>query len=126
MDREALEVVGTIGDVNPLDYGGGIVYRDKVGALSLEWYEPEDEDNEDSPITCYRVDLDHGAESWMALGAVAKTCDESELELRAAFDSPDPVRLAHAFWSVAMYHGWHNLDSDPLTLTRAEAEARIV
>lgn len=124
MDRQALEIIGTIGDVNPLDYGGGFVYRDKVGACSLEWYEPEDDSDEESDIICYRVDIDYGAESWMDLPAVAKSADHADIA-EAIEDDSNPMRRALAFWSVAGHWGWHELDHYPLRLTRAEAEARI-
>lgn len=116
-------IIGTIGDVNPLDYGGGFVYRDDDGGHSIEWYEPEDDTNEDCAILVYRFPIDGGAESWMDLASVASSADHASIA--EDFKSDNPVVRAYAFWSVAGHYGWHNLDSDPLRLTRAEAEARI-
>lgn len=45
-------------------------------------------------------------------------------ELRAMFCSDDPIERAQAWRMVGEYHGFENLDSYPLELTRAEAVAR--
>lgn len=39
--------------------------------------------------------------------------------------SENPIDRAHAYRAIGEYHGWDNLDSYPLTLTRAEAKARF-
>lgn len=125
MDPRAMRVVGTIGDVNPVDYGGGVVLEDGVGVCSVEWYEPLDEDDDGSDVWVYRVDIDHGVEDWMELNAVARTSGLDVAELTAGFDSKDPVTRARAWWTLACHYGWHELDSYPDRLTYAEAEARL-
>jgi hypothetical protein len=113
--------VGTIGDVNPLDYGGGLVFSDRV-----EWYEPDDENDENSRVRCYRVDFDVLSDSWIDFNAVASTVDRKAAELlHSARTSTDPQVRANAVWDVALHYGWHELDGYSLHLTRAEAEARI-
>ena len=45
-------------------------------------------------------------------------------DLITDFCSDDPIRRAQAWRVVGDYHGYENLDSDPLVLTRAEVKKR--
>ncbi len=45
-------------------------------------------------------------------------------DLAAKFCSDNPLDRAWAYREVGEYHGFENLDHDPFTLTRAEAEER--
>lgn len=58
------------------------------------------------------------------LDSVASTVDSTEEELIRMFCSSDPTELAWAYRELAMYHGWHELDSDPIRLTSDEVDAR--
>lgn len=52
-------------------------------------------------------------------------CFSMELEeLQRLFISDSAVERAHGYRAVGDYHGFVNLDSDPLTLTRDEVTAR--
>jgi hypothetical protein len=140
------ELVGTIGDVDPLGYGGGFVFRDKTGVYppEIEYVEPiGDGGSRDDvqSVTAYRVVLEphtyidgvlsdnpfHPAYPvWYAddLDSMCKTCDCDRDELIDKFCSDDPMERAMAYENVASYWGWHELDHYPLTLTPAEAEER--
>jgi hypothetical protein len=145
--------VANLGDRTPLDYGGYFVYIDKTGV-----YEPEaellaldDESDEDSAYTIYRVLLErkklvegwHGYlvpfkydaswphpveryDEWFHedLGSVAVLVGATKEQLEQDLTSADPKVRAHAYRAIYDYHGWENGDSYPLRVTRAEAEKR--
>jgi len=118
--------LGHIGDVNYVEYGGGPVYEDDDGSSSVEWIEP-DEENFDEPgatWTVYRVELDQEIPDWIDVQDIANSVGRSWMEIASDFKSPDPMRRAFAYWDVAGYHGWHELDNYPLELGRAEVGAR--
>lgn len=134
------EFVANLGDVSPLDYGGYFIFKDKT-----ETYAPEAEllvepcdDSNDGPYLVYRFTLDRFKMKrgylvalseyveWFAkdLESVASCVGSTEDELQDQFCSIDPLERAHAYRAIGEYHGFDNLDSYPLTLTRSEVEAR--
>lgn len=136
-------VVGRIGDVNPVDYGGGIVLVDDTGvyAPELEFYEAES-DSDDSVVQVYRVSLEpHTFEGgvlsdnpyhrdypvWYAdrLERVACTMDCTVDDMVSSLCGNDPIAKAIVYHDLASYFGWVEFDNYPLELTRAEAEARL-
>ena len=136
------ELVGTIGDVNPVDYGGGFVFRDKtvVYEPEVEYIEPNGDEPEDG-VTVYRVSMEKhtfidgilsdnpyhpGIFVWYAdkLASVCKTCDCHLDELIAALCGDDPSSKAWAYETMAICWGWGEFDHYPLTLTAEEAEKR--
>jgi hypothetical protein len=145
------EFVANLGDVNPFDYGGYFVHRDKTGVYpeEAELLVVDDEESETSTYTVYGVVLDrlkmvdgylvpfkydsswpHPVErydEWFheKLGDVADSIGTTKEELEEAFTSADPIIRADAYRVIGDYHGWENLDHDPLTsLSRAEVEER--
>src|SRR3990167_25857 len=145
------KLVANLGDVNPLEYGGYFVYTDETGVYEAqaELLIVEDLlDGRDQKYTVYRFPLDRctlvngilsdnkfhpECMAWFGyrdkdrpqdsdLGDVAKYADLPDIaELLC---SENPVDRARAYQAIGDYHGWDNLDSYPLTLTRAEAEER--
>lgn len=133
--------VGTLGDINPIDYDGGFVFEDTTGVYppEVEYY-VRDSDDDDSKIRVYRFIVepctfingvlsdnpyhkDHAV--WFAdsLTALASFCGIDELV--QMFCSPDTMTRAHAWLEVGLYWGFNELDDYPLVLTYTEAEARI-
>lgn len=143
MSQPDWEFVANVGDVNPLDYGGLFIYRDRTGvyAPELERVEP-DSDADDCTYTVWRAVLENctyvnGILSdnrfhpdyavWFAddLDMLARFSDTTRAELVALFTSSDPRERARAWSIVGDYHGWENLDSYPLErMTRAELVER--
>jgi hypothetical protein len=144
------KLIANLGDVNPIEYGGYFVYRDETGTYTEEaelLLEPP-EDATEERWTVYRVPLDRcklirgylvsakykadwphplpSYDEWFHkdLEGVADSMDWDIDELREAFCSADPLKRAEAYRAVGDYHGWENLDSYPLTLTREEVETR--
>jgi hypothetical protein len=131
------ELVGQMGDVDYITYGGTLVYRDADNE-----YTPEAETvvpmlkiiptkEENDQWTVYRYPLEkctlvNGVLSdnkyhpehpaWFAdiLESVAETCDTDADDLREAFCSDDIMRRAWAYDTVANYSGYHEFDSYPI------------
>lgn len=137
------ELVGTIGDRNPVEYGGGYVFRDKTGvyAPEVEWIEPYDDSV--PSVMVYRVPMErhtyvdgilsdnpyHPDKAvWYAddLQFVCRYCGCDCDELIGNLCGDDPVARAWAYETLASYHGWHEFDHYPLGLTADEAERRYV
>ncbi len=121
--------IGHVGDVSFLDHGGGPVYPDGHGSYDLEYVEPPADDGPsfDSPKarwTIYRVNLDAHWIDWVKWADVARSAGMTAMELKRLAASKDPMKRAYAFETVVGYHGWYALDQYPMTLTRAEVEAR--
>jgi hypothetical protein len=153
------KLLDVLGDVNPIDHGGMLVYQDETGV-----YAPEAvvivaliKDYEDDPDRwiVYRFPLErctyiNGVLSdnpfhpehpaWFAtpesrrverpqdttyLSRVADNEGMEIEELIAAFCSADPIERAAAYEAIGSYHGFINLDHDPITdFDRSEMEAR--
>lgn len=58
------------------------------------------------------------------LASVAQYVGSTLQEMRNQLCSDDPTVRANVYRAIGDYHGYANLDSYPLTLTRAEAETR--
>jgi hypothetical protein len=120
--------IGTIGDVNFPEHGGGPVLDNGNGTYSLEYVEPpsDDLDFADPHVrwTIYRLDLDPGVPSWGSLNDVARSAGQNPKELKRAFESDDPMQRAWAYETWAGHYGWHEFDSYPLTLTCIETSKR--
>jgi hypothetical protein len=114
------------GDVNWFDYGGGLVFRDGRD-YELEVIIPPGGGLDHYEI--YRVPLDSEVPSWLDdndLQSIANTVDypEGAARLREDFSSSNISHRTNAYEAAAAYHGWHNFDSYPLQLSRAEARKR--
>ena len=137
------ELVGTLGDVDPLGYGGGWIFRDKTGVYppELEYVEPTIQHENTGTVMVYRLILEphtyvDGVLSdnsyhpetpvWYAdkLDSVCSCCDCDRDELIAALCGSEPVAKATAYENLAAYWGWHEFDQYPLELTPEEAEER--
>ncbi len=166
-------ILGTLGDVNPVDHGGGFVYSRKDRETDeqanptpeLEYIEPPCGDRWDCPVReCHGGEIDdcddpdcehenalcvacHGTGErldlrwtvyrvlvepyeWADWPAIASYTGLPPVDYVDAFKlhdgAPvDPMMMAHAIEDAASFHGWHEFDSDPLKLTRAEVEARV-
>lgn len=145
MSQPSWKFLENLGDASPLEYGGLFVYVDTTGVFPAEMERVELEDEEaETDSTRYVVhrvvlercsfidgvlsDNEHhrALPAWFAkdLHFVAASQDYPIDELRADFCDENPLARARAWRAVLDHHGWANGDSEPLTLTRAEAEER--
>ena len=154
MSQPAWECIAQLGDKNPIDHGGYWILRDTTGVYTEEAELLLVPDDEDGRYTIYRFTLDrctfingvlsdnkfhrdHAA--WWAKPEAernARPQDTTYLkniadfigieveELAEHFCSDDALKRAAAYRAVGDYHGFENLDSYPLTMTRQEVKAR--
>ena len=130
MSQPKWKEVGHIGDVNWPEYDGGPVMIDETGVYppELEYVEtpPDDAETDDPKArwTVWRVVLDKGVPDWGDIEDVADSAGQDPDELRAAFESDDPMERANAYWDWAGHYGWIEFDQYPLQLTCAEINER--
>jgi hypothetical protein len=125
--KYGFEIVGTVGDVNFPENGGGEVYKDGAG-FTLEYVDPPpddvDFDDKDARWTIYRVALEKGVPDGGSYKSAAKTAGMKPSELKAAFESDDPMVRAGAYEAWAAHYGWEELDPYPLVLDKKAVEDR--
>jgi hypothetical protein len=125
---EAGHVYGQLGDINPLDYSGGVVYQSGYGEPVLEYTHglegiegvgPYDEDVEDVELEVYRVSIEEDVLedlSWVDWKSVASYIDMPVSELKEHAKSGNVMARASVYEAVGSYEGWHELDSEPLRI----------
>jgi hypothetical protein len=150
MSQPHWKTVCTVGDVNPVDYSGGIVQVDETGVYAPECTWIEAGESEDDPVRVYRFILEPctfingilsdnrfhpdkpawfakpeserkpGVNSTTWLKGLADQFNESVEEFAQHFLSDDIQERAGAWMEVGHYHGFDNLDSYPLTMSPDE------
>jgi hypothetical protein len=144
MSQPSWKLLATIGDVNPVDHGGMLVYEDTTGVYAPEavMIRPLDDDDDNDRWIVYRFPLEkctcvdgvlsdneHHPEhpAWFAgsLKSVARSIGMPREELIEALCSDHLIERAAAYEAIGSHHGFINLDGDPITdLDRSEMEAR--
>lgn len=154
MTQPVWKLVGNLGDVNPLDYGGFFVYVDTTGVyppevevLQVDENEQDEDNNDNGHWTVYRFILEPctfinwvlsdnrshpDKPAWFAtpesrkldrpqdtcyFSGLCQFCDIEPEELVRLFCSDDPLERAQAWRTVGDYHGYDELDPDPLEFT---------
>ena len=128
-----IRLIGTTGDVNALDYGGGFVYADR-DAVYWEWWDgpigPNGEEIEYSPRYTYtvysvRVPTDVFKEfDWADFGAVAASIGMEPDELREHGWSSFVMKRVFAIEAIVGYYGAHELDQYPTQIRGAALNRR--
>lgn len=137
--------LGSVGDVNPIDYGGGYIFSSpESGGPHLEYFEGLDSDEraqrlsyddeaeekiDKLKVELFRVDLGKDAKDflsdhdWVDWDEIADSVGSDG----SAYE-PGKLRTAQAralaVQDAAGYHGWNNFDSYPLGLTVGELKKR--
>jgi len=127
--------IGRVGDVDPIAYGGGFIYKDETGVYGPEmthfeplpdeeWHKTEGK----TPVNVYRVLLESGTREWWyeKLDAIASYTGQSLEELQADAVSPNPITLAFLYGSLISYFGVEEFDSYPVVITEDEAYTKYV
>lgn len=136
-DQATWRLLANIGDASPLDHGGYFVYTDETGV-----YPPEAELLEplvdgkyelrrfilepctfvDGVLSDNRFHPNHPA--WFAdsLESIQESSDIGNIVTLLC--STDPIDRATAWRAIGEYHGFENLDSYPVNLTKKEAKKR--
>jgi hypothetical protein len=144
MSQPSWKLLATIGDVNPVDHGGMLVYEDTTGVYAPEavMIRPLDDDDDNDRWIVYRFPLEkctcvdgvlsdneHHPEhpAWFAgsLKSVAKSIGATRGDLIEQLCSKNPIERAYSYLAIGEYHGFINLDHEPVTdLDRSEMESR--
>ena len=110
-----LKVIGSLGDVNPLEYEGLIVTDE--GNERFQGHKIEvSEDGEGWTVFTFDLEyVSNCAAEWFGrdLPSVAAYVDMSIEELCSAFRSSNILERAMAYQALGDYHGFHNLDGYP-------------
>ena len=127
--------LGNLGDVNPIEYGGGYVFAaPDVDGPWLEYYygldsedwgdrvdDPEDSDNE---VEIYRVDVGPDAIAWHSWVDWIQIARFTGVDASFYLQASEPMDVAQAIADAASYHGWENFDSYPLTISLRDLATR--
>lgn len=117
--RPRLTIVCSVGDVNPVDYGGGYAYRyGKESGLMLEYFEPESDDDS-SMVLRYGCCIENP--EWVDWDEISNYTGR-DVSAYTGLDWSDPLSCLFALVDAASYHGWDNFDPYPDRMTRREAE----
>lgn len=117
--RPRLTILRTVGDVDPVDYGGGYVYRyGKEPGLMLEYFEPES-DGDGAMILRYGCCIENP--DWADWAAVSSYTGR-DVSAYTGLDWADPLSCVFALEDAISFYGWDNFDSYPDRMTRHEAE----
>ena len=142
MSQPKWKCVGNLGDKNPVDHGGLLVFVDETGVYPPEVEKIEPPCDGEKRWEVRRVVLDpctyvNGVLSdnkfhpnhpaWFAddLDSVCSSMDVERDELIRLFCSDEPMERAEAWRCVLDQHGWANVDDYPLHLTRNEIKNRL-
>lgn len=143
MSQPIWKAVETVGDVNPIEHGGGFILSDQsqVYPPELELIEPSESCSDEgwtvSRIVCERCSFENGILSdnkfhkdhpaWFA-GSIETICnclDCDEDDLIESLCSDNEIARARAYKTLINYFGAFEFDQYPLKFTdRAEIEAR--
>ena len=131
--------IGTMGDVNPIDYGGSFILHDETGVYTDECETIIVSDDDEHHVRIFRFILEkctftsgilsdnqYHPESkvWFAdeLTGIARCFDLPDIANYLCSD--DSIKRALAYDAIGNYYGFENLDSYPLTLTVSQARKR--
>jgi len=113
--------IGIIGDVNPIEHWGGIVYETSYGPQLLYFQESED------TVYVHNVTIEDDVwadVNWADINEIAQYTGVSTEELREAGSSSNPLARAQVYEAIASYNGWSNFDDQPETMTVKQAERK--
>jgi len=117
---------GIIGDINPIEHDGGVVFDRGHGPEVIYFQGWADDEGEDR-VTVYEFTIaDDVAEEldWADWDRVGSCVGMDPEELRAEGRSENALARASVYQCVAAYCGFRELDPNPreLTLEKAERE----
>jgi hypothetical protein len=117
---------GIIGDVNPIEHDGGVVYTTEHGVEVLYFKGWHDDDGPRVTVSRFPVEDDVLKDlSWADWSEVASYIGMPEDELKAHAVSDNVLARAQVYVEVASYCGFVNLDGEPQELTLAVAEEQF-
>jgi hypothetical protein len=123
MEEQHIKFHGVIGDMNPIEHDGGVVYTGEYGTYVRYFQGWSDGEGPRVSVYDFCVEDDVGEDlTWVDWKSVAECVGLKEEELRAYFAAPNPLARAQVYESVAAHYGFGELDSMPRKMTPEEAE----
>jgi len=131
---EGVTILGTVGDVNPIEYGGGFIIQEGE-AVRIEYFHGLESDYEGEPdpeeifnvfYACVHRDV-FAWHTWVSLDEqerLAEAAGVSIEEYRLQARSEDPVKRARIIEDIAGIWGWDELDPYPAQFTERELRER--
>lgn len=120
---EATKFYGIIGDRNPIEHDGGVVFEGDYGPMLL--YFQGWEGQESPRVTVSSVPIAENALedlNWVNWESVASCHGMDVEELKGYAVSENILARAQVYECVAGYHGWGELDPIPTELSLEETE----
>lgn len=124
--------IGAIGDVDPIEYGGGLVFYTEHGPIieythGLEGEPDADEDEDDVKMDVYQVYVASSVWDDLNWADEMEIAEVTGIQLRKLVKmgkSKDVMDRVAAYEAAASVYGWHELDQYPAKLTAKELEQR--
>jgi len=121
----------TVGDRDPIAYGGGFMYVDELGNYcpELVWFEPASDDEwrekgNKTPVEVYRILIENDSERewWYSyLAAVAAYVGQPVEELRQMAANSVIMEKALLYVFLISYFGPYQFDQEAVTITEQQA-----
>ena len=134
--RATRKLIGNIGDVNALNYGGGLILQsggdyqivrfegwEDRGAYSPDEFSVYGDPKPGAKMAVSIVNFAPGEKYWVEdydLESVGSTYGMPVSELRGMLRSNDPRVMAGGIEAIAGNYGWDELDHSPQEMTRTE------
>jgi hypothetical protein len=119
--------IGSIGDVNPIEYGGGVVFDTEYGPIIEYTYGLEDESDDANEMDVYQVSVARSVWDDLNWAYEMEIAEVTGIQLRKLVKmgkSKDVMDRVAAYEAAASVYGWHELDQYPVKLTAKELEQR--
>jgi hypothetical protein len=123
--REATKFYGIIGDVNPIDHDGGVVYQNGEDQSPEVLYFQGWHDDEGPRVTVSSFNVEDNVLEdlpWVDWDSVASCIGMDVEELKGYAVSDNVLARAQVYESVAAHSGFGELDTYPRHMSLEEAE----
>jgi hypothetical protein len=123
--NEQTQFHGIIGDMNPIEHDGGVVFQNGEDQSPEVVYFQGWHDDEGPRVTVATFNVEDNVLedlTWVDWDSVASCIGMDVEELKGYAVSDNVLARAQVYESVAAHSGFMNLDSQPRELTLEEAE----
>lgn len=109
--------IGHMGDMGPIEHGGGIIYQIGDQSPEILYFQPWGDGSEHLSVYNWPVDDPRDDLGWVDWGLVSRTFDLSMREIDDLLDSPNTLKRAAAYELAGMYGGFAELTAGYETTT---------
>ena len=118
--RNKRKLIGTFGDCDPLEHGGGLVFQNSDNSVDLVCFEEIPETEKGRRWWVYRTSIGKGDLDWIDTEGIALLCGLEIEEVKRLLESDDVFDLVEAYRLAGLYHGWQELDTYYSKLSKTE------